>query len=262
MCGPGGIHPRIVPNQPDGTIAINDLEAAVRPENIHFPRTRLIVLENTHNRCAGSPLTPEYMDRVGDIAQQYALKVHVDGARIFNAAVALGVDVRTLAGRADSVTFCLSKGLAAPVGSLVCGSEAFIFEARRARKVLGGGMRQAGVLAAAGIVAIEEMMERLREDHANARALAEGLAEIEGLFVIPTQCRTNIVYADISPDVAASADAFAQALMQKGVGVLPTGANQIRLVTHYPITEADVVHALDVMRAISEQEGAGADGPA
>ncbi len=258
----GGIHPRIVPNQPDGTIALHDLETAVRPENVHFPRTRLIVLENTHNRCAGSPLTPQYMDMAGDIARRYSLKVHVDGARIFNAAAALGVDVGTLTARADSVSFCLSKGLAAPVGSLICGSEAFIFEARRARKVLGGGMRQAGVLAAAGIVALEEMTERLSEDHANARALAQGLADIEGFSVVPARYRTNIVYADISSVVAESADAFAEALIKRGVGVLPTGANQVRLVTHHPITKADVVCALDVMRTVSEQAGAGTDGPA
>jgi len=246
----GGIHPRTIPNQPDGTIELEAMEAAIRPDNVHFPRTRLIVLENTHNRCAGSPLSPAYMDGVGEIAGRYSLKVHVDGARIFNAAASLGVDVRALAERTDSVTFCLSKGLAAPVGSLVCGSEAFIFEARRVRKVLGGGMRQAGVLAAAGIVALNEMTGRLPEDHANARMLAEGLGEIPGLLVNVAQCKTNIVYADITTDMALSAEALADALKKRGVGVLPTGPNQIRLVTHHPITQADVAVALDIIRNV------------
>ncbi len=177
----GGIHPRTLPNQPDGTLTVSDIEGAVRPDNVHFPRTRLIVLENTHNLCGGYPLDMDYMQAVGDIAQRHNLKIHVDGARFFNAAVALDLPPDKLAAKADSVSFCLSKGLAAPVGSGVCGRREFIGIARRARKVLGGGMRQAGVLAAAGIVALTEMVDRLADDHANARKLAEGLAEMPGI---------------------------------------------------------------------------------
>ncbi|MFP4085902.1 MAG: low-specificity L-threonine aldolase [Desulfobacteraceae bacterium] len=246
----GGIHPWVVPNQPDGTIALEDLENAVRPENIHFPRTRLIVLENTHNRCAGSPLDPAYMAGVGEIAQRHSLKVHVDGARIFNAAAALDVKAFKLVGQADSVSFCLSKGLAAPVGSLVCGSERFISEARRARKVLGGGMRQAGILAAAGIVALEEMKDRLTEDHQNARSLARGLAPMTGLSVEPERFRTNIVYADILPDTGLTGETLRQLLYSEGVGVLPTGPQQIRLVTHCHITAADVNKALETIQKV------------
>ncbi|MBW2539686.1 MAG: low-specificity L-threonine aldolase, partial [Deltaproteobacteria bacterium] len=165
----GGIHPRTIPNQPNGTLAIQDIEAAMRPDNIHFPRTRLIVLENTHNRCYGSPLSAAYMQAVGDIARSNGLKIHVDGARLFNAAIALETEARDLVTQADSVSFCLSKGLAAPVGSVVCSTRDFISEARRVRKVLGGGMRQAGILAAAGIVALTEMVDRLKDDHLNAR---------------------------------------------------------------------------------------------
>ncbi len=173
-----GIHPRTIPNQLDGKLALKDIEAAIRPDDIHHPLSRLIVLENTHNRKNGSPLEAAYMRSVKDLADKYKLKIHVDGARLFNAAVALEVDARELVADADSVSFCLSKGLAAPVGSVICGTADFIVKARRARKVIGGGMRQAGVLAAAGIVALTEMINRLAEDHANAHKLAEGLAEI------------------------------------------------------------------------------------
>ncbi len=153
----GGIHPRTLPNKPDGTMALADIEAAVRPDNIHFPRTRLIMLENTHNRCSGQPLPVDYLRSVRELADRYELKIHIDGARLFNAAAALDISAADLAAPADSVSICLSKGLAAPVGSLVCGSRSFIDRARRARKLLGGGMRQAGVIAAAGIVALKEM---------------------------------------------------------------------------------------------------------
>lgn len=246
----GGIHPRVVANQPDGTIACEDLEEAVRPDNIHFPRSRLIVLENTHNRCAGSPLDQAYMQGVGRIARQYSLKVHVDGARIFNAAIALGAPASDLVDEADSVTFCLSKGLAAPVGSLVCGSQSFIDHARRARKLLGGGMRQAGVLAAAGIVALNDMKDRLAGDHTNAGHLAEGLARVPGLSVAPEKYRTNIVYADISPDTGLSGQTFSEHLSTRGIGVLPTGPQQVRLVTHYHVTEEDINTALSRVKRL------------
>ena len=239
----GGIHSRTVPNRPDGTIDPADLEAAIRPDDVHFPRTRLIALENTHNRCHGTPLTAEYMARVAELARSREIRLHVDGARIFNAAVALDVDVSALAGPADSVSFCLSKGLAAPVGSLVCGSRAFVAEARRARKVLGGGMRQAGVLAAAGIVALNEMVDRLAEDHANARELASGLAGLPGLKVEIERVRTNIVYIDIDPP-GLSAPELAERLAREGVRVLALGPGRIRAVTHYHIESEDIAYAL------------------
>lgn len=245
----GGIHPRTVPNSPDGTLDLDAIEAAIREDNIHFPRTRLIVLENTHNRCDGNPLDTEYMSRVGELAENNGLKIHVDGARVFNAAIALGLDAGQLVSRADSVSFCLSKGLAAPVGSMVCGTADFINEARRARKVLGGGMRQAGVIAAAGIVALEEMVDRLEEDHAHARQLAEGLGEIDGLSMEPERFRTNIVYVDISREDLSSAD-LSQQLEKNGVRMLPTGPKQLRAVTHYHITAADIDQTVDVFRNV------------
>lgn len=245
--GLGGIHPRTLPNKPDGTLGLRAIEEAIRPDNIHFPRTRLIILENTHNRCSGSPLSAEYMNGVGEIARRNKVKVHVDGARIFNAAISLGIDASELVSEADSVSFCLSKGLAAPVGSVVCGSHDFIEEARRARKVLGGGMRQAGILAAAGIVALTEMIERLAEDHNNARRLAEGLAGINGLSVDPESVKTNIVYINITHNDISSND-LADRLGREGVLLLPTGPRQVRAVTHYHITADDVEYAVGVIR--------------
>jgi threonine aldolase len=245
----GGIHPRTVQNQPDGTIDLADIEAAIRPEDVHFPRTRLIVLENTHNRCYGTPISPEYMAKVGQLAHDRGIRLHVDGARIFNAAVALGVDASELAGPADSISFCLSKGLAAPVGSLVCGDQAFIEDARRARKVLGGGMRQAGVLAAAGIVALTEMVDRLAEDHANAKRLGSELAGIPGLSVDVDKVRTNIVYVDIQ-EPGPAAPELVERLRLEGVRVLPVGPGRFRAVTHYHIESEDIAYALGVFRRV------------
>ncbi|MCU0509362.1 MAG: low-specificity L-threonine aldolase, partial [Anaerolineae bacterium] len=200
----GGIVPHIVKNQADGTIALADIEAAIRPDDDHAPRTRLICLENTHNRMGGVALTPEYTAQVAELAKRRGLKLHIDGARIFNAAVALGVDVKELVRGADSVTFCLSKGLAAPVGSVICGSREFIGQARRNRKILGGGMRQVGVLAAAGLIALDEMVDRLADDHANAEALAQGLAALPGIQVEPVAPRTDIVFFKVlRPDMDA-----------------------------------------------------------
>ncbi|RJP46756.1 MAG: low-specificity L-threonine aldolase, partial [Anaerolineaceae bacterium] len=179
----GGIHSRQLPNQPDGSLLLSDLEVGLRGPDSHFPPSRLICLENTHNRCGGTYQTPDYFRQVGEFAQKHGLKVHLDGARIFNATVVQGVDVKEFTQHVDSLTFCLSKGLAAPVGSLICGTHEFIQRVHRQRKVLGGGMRQAGILAAAGIVALEMMVERLSEDHARARALAERLGKLRGLVV-------------------------------------------------------------------------------
>jgi len=245
----GGIHSRQVPNQPDGRLDLAQVEAAIRGDNVHWPRTRLICLENTHNRCGGACLTVEYMDAVRRLADRYGVRVHLDGARIFNAAIALGVDVRQLTRQADSVDFCLSKGLSAPVGSLVCGTAEFIAEARRSRKVLGGGMRQAGVIAAAGIVALEQMVDRLADDHVNARRLAEGLAEMPGIRLDPASVQTNIVIfglADGQPDAAG----FCQRLAAEGVKMLAIGPRQVRAVTHYGIEAADIEQALTIISRV------------
>ena len=220
-----------------------EIEAAIRADNIHFPQTRLIVLENTHNLCGGHPLDIDYMQAVGDISRRHGLKIHVDGARFFNAAVALDVKADQLAAEADSVSFCLSKGLAAPVGSVVCGSRDFIFQARRARKVLGGGMRQAGVLAAAGIVALNEMVDRLADDHANARKLADGLAEMPGLSIDPSLIKTDIVYFEVKRDDM-TVEELVKRLEAQAVRMLPVGPGRIRAVTHYHITSDDIDYVL------------------
>jgi threonine aldolase len=243
------VHPRTLPNRPDGTIALEEIEAAVRGDNVHFPRTRLIALENTHNLCGGAPLAPDYIQAVAEIARRHAVRLHVDGARLFNAAAALGLPAKDLVAAIDSVSFCLSKGLAAPAGSMVCGTREFIDTARRARKVLGGGMRQAGVLAAAGIVALSDMVDRLAEDHANARKLAEGLAGIRGLAIDPGSIRTNIVYFQVDRPGLNAAE-LTQKLNREGVRMLPTGPRTIRAVTHYEVSAGDIGRALDAMAKV------------
>ena len=246
MSALGGIHPRTVANQPDGTMRLEDIEAAIRGDNVHFPRTRLICLENTHNRCHGSALTPEYTDAAAALARSRGLLLHLDGARIFNAAVALDVDVKELTRNVDSLSFCFSKGLSAPVGSMICGSREFIGEARRARKVLGGGMRQCGIIAAAGIIALEQMLDRLAEDHENARRLAEGIAHIRGLSVDPARVQTNIIYFELV-NRRTTAETFVKRLDEKGIKLLQTGPSQLRAVTHYGITAEDVDFTLMVL---------------
>jgi threonine aldolase len=245
----GSIHPRTVPNQPDGKLALEDIEAAIRVDNVHFPQTRLIVLENTHNQCSGYPLDAAYMKAVGEIARRHGLKIHVDGARIFNAAVALNVDARDLTAEADSVSFCLSKGLAAPVGSMVCGTRDFINQARRARKLLGGGMRQAGVMAAASIVALNEMVERLADDHANAKKLAQGLANIPGISVDPAHIMTNIVFIDITHSDM-TAEELVNRLNEAGVRISVGGPQRLRAVTHYHISSDDIDYTLSVFAKV------------
>ncbi|MBI4786158.1 MAG: low-specificity L-threonine aldolase [Chloroflexi bacterium] len=246
MAALGGIQPRALPNQPDGTLALDDIKAAIRGDNVHWPRTRLIALENTHNACNGAPLPPAYLWSVRQIAQDRGLKIHTDGARIFNAAVALGVPVAELTRYTDSISFCLSKGLSAPVGSLLCGPADFVAEARRLRKMVGGGMRQAGVLAAAGIVALETMVDRLAEDHANARYFAECVAGIPGIVLDPGRVKTNIVFFDLEAHLPAAAQ-FAKRLAREGVLIGAAGERRLRAVTHYGIARADVEQAIGVI---------------
>ncbi|MGQ9683330.1 MAG: low-specificity L-threonine aldolase [Anaerolineae bacterium] len=245
----GGIHVRTVPNQPNGMLRPEDVEAAVRADNVHFPRSACLCLENTHNRCGGAALSAAQMHSVAAAARRHGLKVHVDGARIFNAAVALGVPASALAAEADSITFCLSKGLAAPVGAVICGSQAFIAEARRNRKVVGGGMRQAGVIAAAGIVALEEMVERLAEDHAHARLLAEAIAEMPGLHIDPATVMTDIVIFEVTHPTLTPAIISAR-LQEHGVRINAISATQMRAVTHYGIERADIERAIKALRSV------------
>jgi len=246
MSALGGIHPHIVENQPDGTIRLEDIEAAIRGHNVHFPQSRLICLENTHNRCGGAVLTPAYTNAVSRLAKKRGLLVHLDGARIFNAAVALQVDVKKLTSSVDSVAFCLSKGLSAPVGSVVCGSRDFIAQARRIRKVLGGGMRQAGIIAAAGITALEQMVDRVREDHANAKRLAEGLARFAAVLIKPERVQTNIVYFELAGEKLTAPQLVAH-LDRNGVKILPIDGSRLRAVTHYGISAKDVDSALQII---------------
>jgi threonine aldolase len=245
----GGVHSYVLPTQPDGTLAVEDILSAVRPDDAHHPISRLVTVENTHNRCGGVPLSVEYMDSVGEAAKSAGLKVHVDGARLFNAAVALGVPAARLVQPADSVTFCLSKALCAPVGSLLCGSGEFIARARRIRKQLGGGMRQAGVLAAAGIVALEQMVDRLEEDHCRAKELAHGLSEIPGLIVegVPP---TNMVFARLDERLGMTADQAANLLLEQGVKVGAVGGLRFRLVTHYWVDNEGIDRAVAAFRSV------------
>ncbi|MEW6503443.1 MAG: low-specificity L-threonine aldolase [Chloroflexota bacterium] len=248
----GGVFVNTLPNQPDGSIALSDLENAIRGADIHQPISRLIILENTHNRCGGTVLDGEYTRQVGEFAHRHGVRLHLDGARIFNAAAALRVPVSDLTKSVDSVTFCLSKGLCAPVGSVLCGSKEFIAKARRVRKMLGGGMRQAGVLAAAGIVALEQIATRLEEDHRRARRLAEGLFQIPALKPAYGMPQTNMVFVSLREEVAKTAKEVAEELFQRGIRVGVTAPRTFRLVLHYWINDEDVEQTIrafaDVLR--------------
>jgi threonine aldolase len=246
----GGVHPNTLSNQPDGTLVLEEVEAAIRPDDIHQPITRLVVLENTHNRCGGTALSVEYTRAVGELAHDHGLNLHLDGARVFNAAVYFGVEVTELVDPADSVTFCLSKGLSAPVGSVLCGSNDFINQARRIRKQLGGGMRQAGVLAAAGIVALDTMVDRLEEDHSRAKQLARGLSLIPGLVLDPGTPYTNMVFLSLGDGVPFSGKEMADRLKESGVQVGVVSKNRFRLVTHYGIEDADIEMAIGAFREV------------
>lgn len=218
-----GVSLHTVPTQADGTLAIEQLAGAIRADDPHHPRTRLIALENTHNNCGGRVLPLAYIREVEAFAKAHDLKLHVDGARLANASVASGVPMAELVQGADSVSLCLSKGLGAPVGSVLAGSEAFIARAKRLRKSLGGGMRQAGVIAAAGLFALEHQFDRLADDHANAKALAHGLADIPGVTVDAASIETNIVF--FSLDATAKLDAATlTARLEADKGVLMGGA--------------------------------------
>jgi threonine aldolase len=250
----GGISSHTVPIQPDGTLSPGDIRAAVRdPRDIHYPSTRLVCLENTNGAVGGLPLSVEYTRSIGELCREYGLKLHIDGARIWNTAAALDCDVKDLAAPADSISVCLSKGLCAPAGALLCGSHDFIEHARRYRKMLGGGMRQIGILAAAGIIAIEEMTSRLHIDHANARRLADGLRRIPGICLDIEQVKTNMIFFWLDDAVPFDASQMAVALEQAHhVKLDVTGPRSFRAVTHYWITPEGVDRTLVAIRRVWE----------
>lgn len=238
----GGVVMRTIPNNQDGQIDLTAIEEAVRGKDIHFPQTTLLCLENTHNRCGGAVLTPDYMSSAVGMAHEYGLRVHLDGARIFNAAIALGIPASELAKDVDSVCFCLSKGLSAPIGSLLCGTGQFVEDARKWRKMIGGGMRQAGVIAAAGTVALKTMISRLQEDHDNARHLAHGLARIPDITIPRPEIPTNIVIFELPSNVSGSD--FVERLNGYGVKVGYRGGQKFRAVTHRMVNTADIDETL------------------
>jgi threonine aldolase len=246
----GGVTSYLLPNQTDGTIKLEDILSAIRPDDPHQPITHLVALENTHNRCGGVSLTAEYTQLVCDLAHEHGLLVHIDGARLFNAAVVQNVPASDLVTAADSVTICLSKGLCAPVGSIICGSKEFIQRAHRVRKQLGGGMRQAGILAAAGIVALETMVDRMHEDHIHAKHLANGLSQLPGIKLDPGTPYTNMVFLSLSEDVPKDAAQVKVELEACDVLVSVTGKRRFRLVTHYWIDDEMVQSAVKAFRQV------------
>lgn len=247
MAALGGLMAHPVPGH-NGVLRPEDVETAIRGENIHFPKTQLLCVENTHNNAGGIAVTPQEMKALAAVVKPRGIRMHLDGARVFNAAIALNTDVKNLTKEADSVMFCLSKGLSAPVGSMVCGSEAYIERARKVRKMLGGGMRQAGILAACGIVALEKMVDRLREDHANARALAEGLAEMKGISIDMEKVQTNILVFDVSG--LGGSQKVVSELEKKGVRCLPRDETHIRMVTNRMVSAEDIDRALEKIREV------------
>ena len=250
----GGLHGRTVPNR-DGLPTLEDIESAIRPSVGAFPRSALLCLENSHNNCGGSVITGAQTRAAADLAHERGLKVHLDGARIFNAAAALGVDVKELTGPVDTVQFCFSKGLSAPVGSILCGPRDTVARARKVRKLLGGAMRQAGVIAAAALVGLETMRERLVEDHVNARALADGLAAIRGISIDPAKVVTNIVSFEVDR-AAMDAGDLQKACAERGLRVSRYLGNspRLRMVTHANVSRADVDAALSIMTAVLSEK--------
>jgi threonine aldolase len=244
MSALGGIHPFPIQNQKDGTLDLQEIRAAIRPEDVHQPITRLICIENTQNNCGGMALSVEYTREVGRIARDNNLKLHIDGARIFNAAAALNVDVKELISPADSVMFCLSKGLASPVGSMLAGSKEFIARARHLRKMLGGGMRQVGILAAAGIISLETMSKRVAEDHRRAKKLAEGLRKIPGILLDEGTPFTNMIYFNLAEGLPFDEKMFCEKISAFGVLIDWAGRRRIRLVTHYGIDDDAIQQAV------------------
>jgi threonine aldolase len=251
----GGIVYHPVTTRPDGTLALDALAAAIHSSAhnyhfFHYAPPGVICLENTHNRCGGVVLTPEYFAQVEAIAREHGLPIHLDGARLFNAAVALGRPVTDWTRHVTSIQLCLSKGLGAPVGSVIVGPEDFVWRARRMRKILGGGMRQAGIIAAGGVYALTQMVERIAEDHANAQILALGAAALPGVVLDPPRVETNIVVFNVGS--AEAAETLAGALEREGVLISNFGGGRLRMVTHFGISADDCHRAVDAVRRVRE----------
>jgi len=250
MSAVAGVIPRLIAED-KGILNPQDIKRALREENLHYPKTTLICVENTHNRAGGTIIPPEIIEEICQLGHQRNIQVHLDGARIFNAAIALNLDPATLTKNVDSVMFCLSKGLSAPVGSILAGSKEFIQRARKNRKMLGGGMRQAGILAAAGIIALENMVERLEEDHKNARILGEGLADIGGIKVDLETVQTNMVCFDLNKS-GMDTHQFLPKLAEYNILGSPRPPTKVRLVTHYGISEDDIYATIKAIKEIVE----------
>ena len=246
----GGVMPHTIPNQPDGSLKLEDIQDAVRSEDVHYPPSRLVILENTHNRAGGTVLGVDYTAQVAEVAHRNGLKLHIDGARIFNAAAALGIEAEALVKDADSVTFCLSKALCAPVGSVLCGSGEFIHRARKLRKQLGGGMRQAGILAAAGIVALQEMVPLLPDDHRRAHLLAQGLKSVPSLVVETDPPQTNMVFTRLDDASPLTGSELVMLAAEKGLRFGMVGERRFRMVLHHWIDDAADTKAVDVLNSI------------
>ena len=246
----GGIHSRQLKNNDDGTIDLDQIEASIREENVHFPPTTLISIENTHNRCFGAALTPDYTSKVSEIAKKNNCTVHLDGARLFNASVALDLDVKELTKDVDSLTFCLSKGLSSPVGSIVCGTSDFIKKARHLRKALGGGMRQAGVIAKFGEFSLDHMINQIKKDHKNAKMLGEGLSNISGIDIDIEKIHSNIVYFKLDESKSSFSNKMVQLMNDKGILFFEVSPNRYRLVTHYGIDSNHIESVLMVFNEI------------
>lgn len=247
----GGLIPRLARGHM-GVMSPQDVEAVLRPPNIHFPPTSLICIENSHNRAGGTVWSPSQTREVFEFAKSRGLRIHMDGARIFNAAVAQDLDIREFTRYVDTLMFCLSKGLSAPIGSLAVGDHEFVDRARRYRKMLGGGMRQAGIIAAAGIVAIEKMVDRLKDDHANAKTLAKGLAGIEGISLDPSHVQTNIVLCDVT-GLGASAEEWVAKMNELGVKAGALEGGRVRMVTHRGVEKEDIEYTLSAAEKAAKQ---------
>ena len=235
-----------------GHLKAEEVREAIRPQSIYFPRTSLVCVENTHMMAGGVIVKPEEIKEIHNVTEAYGLKLHIDGARIFNAAVALGVDVKQFTRHADSVMFCLSKGLSCPIGSIVAGDSEFIERARKFRLMAGGGMRQAGIIAAPGIIALEKMIGRLKEDHENARILAEGLSKIEGIRIDLDRVQTNIVLADISW-LGVETESFIKTLYSRGVRTESLEKGKLRMVTHRGVTREDIEYTIRVFQEVVDE---------
>ena len=245
----GGIHSHQLQNKNDGTIEIDMIKDAIRTDDVHFPSTSLICLENTHNKCHGFPLELDYINSVCNIAHENNMRVHMDGARLFNACAALDMSADTITKNVDSVTFCLSKGLASPIGSVVCGNADFIKEARRVRKSLGGGMRQTGIIAAAGILSINEMRNRLKDDHENAKHLANGLHALPGIELDTDLVPTNIIFFNFDHPKLSSSE-LVNHMESNGIIFSDYNGKHCRLVLHHGISRDDVEKVIDVFNKL------------